>query len=356
MHMSMTPRERVLTTLAHKRPDRIPFELDFTPPLYEVFREKTGAANPREYFQLDIRSIGLAPTKKETDFSAYLPAQLPEGTQIDEWGVAHRPGSTYHFTKMIHPLANVDTVEELRQYPFPDRDAEYRRAHWPEQVRQLHEQGYFVDGFAGHIFETAWYMRGMDNLLVDFLVNEEYAAVLLDTIVEGNIAVARGMAEAGVDMIRMGDDVGSQRAMLMDPDLWRKWLKPRLARVIAAAKEVNPDIHIWYHSDGIIDPIIPDLIEVGVDVLNPIQPECMDPRWVKKTYGDKITLWGTIGTQTVMPFGTPDEVRAYVKDMVENLGQDGGLVLAPTHVLEPDVPWENVLAFVEAAREGFEKP
>ena len=347
----MTPRERVLAALAHERPDRTPFEFEFAPPMLETFREKTGADNPVDYFDLDIRSAGGKPTRQPGDFSAYLPVELPSGSVVDEWGVAHRPGSMFHFTKMIHPLANVNTVEELEKYPFPDVTAPYRYSHLPDEVTHLHDAGYFVDGFTGHIFEQAWYMRGMEALLTDLVLNQELATFLLDIIVEINCHRARCLAEAGVDMIRTGDDVGTQKAMLMSPDMWREWFKPRLAKVIAEAKAINPKIHVWYHSDGAILPIIPDLIEVGVDVLNPVQPECLDPEMIKKRYGHVASLWGTIGTQSIMPFGTPQEVAEYTKDRMRTLGYNGGLVLAPTHVLEPDVPWDNVLAFVETARE-----
>ena len=347
----MTPRERVLAALAHRRPDRTPFEFSFTPPMLETFRRETGALDPVEYFDLDIRSVSGRSTKRRGDFSEYLPQELPEGTTVDEWGVAHRPGSMFHFTKMIHPLANVNTVEELERYPFPDITADYRVSHLPDEVARLHEAGYFVDGFTGHIFEQAWYMRGMEALLTDLVLNPDLAAALLDTIVEMNCHSARSLAQAGVDMIRTGDDVGTQKAMLMSPLMWREWFKPRLAKVIAEAKAINPQIHVWYHSDGAILPIIPDLIEIGVDVLNPVQPECLDPEIIKERFGHVASLWGTIGTQSIMPFGTPQEVADYTKDRIRRLGHNGGLVLAPTHVLEPDVPWENVLAFVEIAKE-----
>jgi uroporphyrinogen decarboxylase len=124
-----------------------------------------------------------------------------------------------------------------------------------------------------------------------------------------------------------------------------------LASVIEAAKEANPEVLIFYHSCGYIEPIIPDLIEIGVDILNPVQPESMDPERIKKLYGNELAFWGTIGTQTTLPFGTPDEVRQEVKRMIETVGDGGGLLISPTHVIEPDVPWENIMAFVDAVKE-----
>jgi len=138
---------------------------------------------------------------------------------------------------------------------------------------------------------------------------------------------------------------------MFSPDMWRRFMKTRWAKVWSAARTIKPDIEIFYHSDGNILDIIPDLIEIGVTILNPIQPECLDPLMVKRRFGDRIVLHGTIGTQTTMPFGTPDQVRQTVRERVERLGADGALILAPTHVLEPEVPLANVEAFFEACRE-----
>jgi len=156
--------------------------------------------------------------------------------------------------------------------------------------------------------------------------------------------------EAGVDILRLGDDVGSQKGMLMSPEVWRKWLKPGLKKVIKSARDINPEIHIFYHSDGYIEPIIPELIEIGVDILNPVQPECMDPAKLKREYGDKLAFWGTVSCQRTMPFGTPEDVINEVKLRIKTVGENGGLLIAPTHILEPDVPWENVLAFFEGVK------
>jgi len=139
--------------------------------------------------------------------------------------------------------------------------------------------------------------------------------------------------------------------MMISPEIWRKWLKPRLAKVIDAAKSANRSVIISYHSDGVILPIIEELIEIGVDVLNPVQPECMDPAKIKALYGSRLAFSGTIGTQTTLPFCTPDEVRKVVKERIETVGKGGGLFIGPSHTLEPEVPWKNVVAFVEAVEE-----
>ena len=174
---------------------------------------------------------------------------------------------------------------------------------------------------------------------------------MLDRLTEMRCFMARRYAGAGVDILGLGDDVGMEHKLMMSPEIWYKWLGSRLAKVIQAARDVKPDIIIHYHSDGYVEPIIPKLIEIGLNVLNPVQPECMDPAKLKRLYGDKLAFWGTMGIQHTMPFGTPDEVRQEVKERIETVGEGGGLVIAPTHVLAPEVPIENIAAFVDAAKE-----
>jgi len=341
-------------TLRRRVPDRVPREMGFTPPVLDEFRRRTGATDPADYFDFEVRTVNLAPTRQEVDFSPYL-GSLPPNAWVNEWGIGHVPGSLYHFHDYIHPLQNVSTVKELRAYPFPDVTAGYLYSHMGGEVADWHRRGYAVQAEIPHpsgtLFECAWLLRGMENLLVDFMLNPDLATALLDHLTGSGIGSATRLAQAGIDILLTGDDVGTQRGMMMSPRLWRKWLKPRLAEIIAAAKKVNPDLLVFYHSDGNIEPIIPELVEIGVDILNPVQPECMDPAWLKREYGNHLAFWGTIGTQTTMPFGAPEEVRATVKERIETVGQGGGLLLAPTHVIEPDVPWENVVAFFKAVEE-----
>ena len=145
-----------------------------------------------------------------------------------------------------------------------------------------------------------------------------------------------------------GDDVGTQRGMMIDPDLWRTFLKPPFADIIAAARAESPRTPVFYHSDGDIREIIDELIEIGVTILHPVQPECMNPVEIKRKYGDRLTLWGTIGTQSVLPFGTPAQVRQTVKRFVAALAPRGGYVIGPTHSVNQDVQWDNVAAFYDA--------
>ena len=350
----MTPRQRVLAALSRRVPDRVPKHLELTPALLRIFQEKTGAQDPADYFGLEVRQAGPGETVLRTDFTPYL-GQLPPDAHVNEWGIGWVRGSVHHFEDMVHPLAERGSPEDLASYPWPDVTAPYRWADFENRVRQLQSLGHPVMGIipcvGGTIFETAWQLRGLENLLVDFHQNQEFAYQLLDHLTEMACLNAARIAAAGADSLQTADDVGTQRGLMMNPQMWRQWLKPRLARVIAAARQVKPEIHVFYHSDGDIGEIVEDLIETGVDVLNPVQPECMDPAQMKRRYGDRLAFWGTVGTQTTFPFATPQQMRQVVRERIETVGAGGGLLIAPTHVLEPDVPWENVVAFVEAVHE-----
>jgi uroporphyrinogen decarboxylase len=358
----MTARERVRTALRREVPDRVPRHVSWTPPARQALRQYLGDVAPEDAFRLDVRHAG--PSQRSTAderqrrFAPYFgPHNLPdgvpyEGLLLDEWGMGQVPHAEVHYTQYVYPLTGVDTVDALRRYPWPDLADAARWRHVAEQVAALHANGHAVAGSAAcSVFERAWYLRGMDQLFADWAENEDYATTLLDTITDISCGVARRFALAGVDVLQLGDDVGIQHQLLMSAAMWRRWLKPRLRRIIEAAREISPELLIWYHSDGFIEPLIPELIEIGVQVLNPVQPESMDPAALKRRYGDRLAFWGTIGIQTTLPFGTPEEVRQVVRERIETVGVGGGLLLAPTHVVQPDVPWENLCAFFEAIEE-----
>jgi len=351
----MIPRERVLTAMRREEPDKVPMQFSLCPSQMERFRRKTGASNPAEYFGFGIRGIGIRATKQKNDFSKYT-VDFPEGARVDEWGIGWvRTPSSYHFEHIIHPLEKALTAKEIREYPFPDLDADYRYEGLQERVSQIKEQGYAVSGSAmavgGTVFWPAYKLRGMEQLLIDFMVNPELSDALLDEVTERISIMAKRLAEASVDILHLADDLGTQLAPMMSYNTFRRFIKSRLAKVIESAKEVKPDILVLFHSDGHIQEFIPELIEIGIDILNPVQPECMNPAEIKQKYGDYLAFWGTVGTQTTMPFGTKEEVKQVVKERIETVGKGGGLLIAPTHVIEPEVPWENIMAFVEAVEE-----
>ena len=346
----MDHRERFLTAINRELPDRVPKYAEFTPRQLENLKEKTGCDDPAEYFCYEMREVWFHPTRQEIDYSPYL-GELPEGSIVTEWGYGEIPAHLYHLTKMVHPMRGFTSVEEIERYPFPDYDAPYRHDDLEERVRAVHDRGLAAVSHFTMIFEFAWYMRGMENLMLDFLDHPALADALLDRVADSQCFIARRSAEAGVDLVRTGDDIGTQRGMMISPEMWRRYLKPRLARLIGAAKSANPDVKVLYDSDGNFDPVIPELIDVGVDVLCPMQPECNDLARLKQEYGRHLAFWGSIGVQSNLPFGTPADVRDEVRERMDTIGRGGGLVIAPSHVVPPEAPWENVLAFFDAVDE-----
>jgi uroporphyrinogen decarboxylase len=353
----MTSRERVLAAMRHRRPDRTPFDFSwgFAPAQLERFRQATGAVDPDDYFGADTRLIRPSPTRRSTDFSSYL-GELPAGAQVDEWGIGRRPSASTdaahaHLDGFIYPLLGATHERDARDYPLPDLDADYRYEDFTARVAAVQARGLAALAVMDcTIFETAWFMRSMERLLLDFADASPFAAALLDRITAVREVQARRYAESGADVICLGDDVGTQRGMLMSVRMWRTWLKGRLARVIAAAREVRPEVLVFFHSDGDVTAIVEDLVEIGVDILNPVQPECMDPLALHLQFGRRLCLWGTVGTQSTFPFGSPGDVRREVLARIEAVGRDGGLFLAPTHMIEPEVPFANIVAFVDAVK------
>ena len=351
----MNNRERLLTALKRCKPDKVPKSFDLCPSQVKKFREKTGKDDYYEYFDFEFRPVDIRLTKLRTDFTRYL-GSIPENIRIDEWGIGHwQKNPDVHFERLLHPMKGFKSCKEIGNYPFPDVDAEYRYENLATQVNSLKQAGLatmaYVEPIGGTVLWTAYKLRGMENLFVDFMLNKDFAAVLLDKVTDLLCAMARGYAKTGVDIIELSDDLGSQKSMLISPAIFREWIKKRLLKIIQSIRKINPEVCIVFDSDGYIEPIIPDLIEIGVDVLKPVQPECMDPAKLKKLYGNKIAFWGTIGTQTTMPFGTPEDVKKIVKLRIETVGKNGGLLIAPTHLIEPEVPWENIIAFAEAVEE-----
>ncbi len=352
----MTPRERILTALRRREPDRLPFSFAMTGPVRQEFRRRTGARDHFEHYDLEHRPVSPRPSPHPADFSGYYRGRVFSGpVRFDpDWGYAMVDQAGHdHLRHWESPFDGREfTVRDALDYPIPDLDAPARYEGVAEANAAWHAKGYatlYVSGFS--TYDLSWLIRGYEPFLLDMAARTEASQTLMDRVCDAVAAQLRQMAGRGTDIVGFGEDVGSQTALMMSPALWREQIKPRFARIVRAAKTARPDVLFFYHSDGQIESIIPDLIEVGVDILNPVQPECMDPAAIKSRYGDRLAFWGAVGTQTTMPYGTPAEVRACVRRLFETVGRGGGFVCAPSHVLEPEVPWENVEAFVAACRE-----
>lgn len=352
----MTPRERILTALRRREPDRLPFTLNMTGPIQEEFRRRTGARDHFEYYGIEHRWVAPRPSPRSVDFTPYYRGRKFSGPhRIDpDWGYAMVDQAGHdHLRHWESPFDGREfTLRDAVDYPIPDFDNPARYSDVAERNAAWHAKGVATLYNASFsTYDFSWLIRGYEAFLVDMAARTEASQVLMDRVADAVGALLRHMAARGTDIVGFGEDVGSQTSLMMSPALWREQIKPRFARIVRAAKTAKPDVLFFYHSDGQIEQIIPDLIEVGVDILNPVQPECMDPVAIKARYGDRLAFWGAVGTQTTMPYGTPAEVKACVRRLFETVGKGGGFLCAPSHVLEPEVPWANIEAFVQACRE-----
>jgi len=348
----MLSRERMLTALGRGQPDRVPLTLAFSP----MTLPQIPNHDADEYFQTDIRYVTFKPPQEEAGFLRYLeglPKHVPMGelsTLRTYWEWSYHPE-----TPGTEPLAAVRTIKELEVFPLPEITDPSRYRGLSEKVRAFQDKGLAVMGIpphlGGEIFETAWRLRGFNQLLLDLRRNRELVDYLFDQITAMLIHNSVVLARAGVDILGLDDDVGEPTSMIISPAMWREFLKPRMAKVIEFAKEAKPDLFIFYHSDGYVEPIIPDLIEIGVDVLNPVQPDVMDPAGLKEEYGDRLAFWGTVGTQTLWAWGRPKDIEEEVKLRIETVGRGGGFVISPAYDIDlPEIPLENIIAFDKAAK------
>jgi uroporphyrinogen decarboxylase len=351
----MRHRDRVMMALNHEAPDRCPMQVSFTPEFavrlrqdMQVKGEKLhnphGGGNTYELERalgedMLLTSVGWA--------NSYYADTKP---YTDEWGI-HWGIQEYEtalgtgwYTEMVqHPLADEDALSSY-QPPDPNRPELYEDP--ARVIREFKDEYWIVGVTVTTIFETAWALRGYEKMLMDLALNPDLADAILEIPYQYHLTAAKKLVELGVDMIWTGDDVGAQHAMLISPQTWRKFLKPRLANFIAELKAINPDVKVAYHSDGNILPIIPELIEIGLDVLNPIQPASMPPAEVKKQFGDKLCFWGTVDEQHTLPHGSAADVKAEVIDRLQTVGKDGGLIIGPTHHVQLDTPLDNFWAMV----------
>lgn len=348
-------RERVARILAHQEADRVPFDtIGFPgPQMRALLDEMDLGQEQREcYSEGDFRYVVFRVAPDRQGLDPYLP-DLPPEADISPWGVGRIPlksADGYHAGhKLFHPLADVSTAEELERFPFPDVTAARCHGHLREEVRAAQREGFTVVGqMSQTVLETAYEMRGMDKLFVDFHERPDYVRALFAGITERRRFQARFFAEVGVDVLRIGDDIATQTGLLVGPEMYRQWIKPYHAEVVAAARRVNPRIHVLYHSDGALTALLPDLLDVGVTAINPVQPEAMLLERIKQDFGDRLTLWGCCATQSVYAFGGREEVLAQLRSLMSTVAPGGGFVLQFYNMLLTDRVLGNLRHFLQA--------
>jgi uroporphyrinogen decarboxylase len=328
----MTNKERVIASLKHQQPDKCPYVIGFTQKAAAAMTARYGDG---VYALLDNAVHGVAPNAGPKD------CWLSDTLWQDEFGVQWDRSIDRDIGNVCNCLIPERTLAGVE---FPDPIAPDKFTGMEDRIAA--GEGKFIQfGIGFSLFERAWTMRGMENLFMDMVEAPEFVDELLDAICDYNVALVEQAVKYDIDAIHFGDDWGSQRGLLMGPRLWERFLKPRLARMYGAGKAAGKFVTI--HSCGMVQELFPQLIEIGLDCFNPFQPEVMDPYEMKRLHGDKLSFWGGISTQKLLPYGTPDEVRAEAKRMIAEVGKDGGLIIAPAHGIPGDAKPENIMALIE---------
>jgi uroporphyrinogen decarboxylase len=374
----MTPRERVMAALNHQEPDRVPIALaqatgdGITLVAYENLLKHLGMGDLKaqvkdtrgqtakvdeavlQRFRVDFRGVGLGAPDHGGD------RWLDERTFEDEWGVVRtRPPGAYYYDLVRSPLAGDAALSLIERHRWPDPHDPGRYRGLKEKARHLHQETDYavVVDLNCAFFLRCCELRGWETFYMDLVANGEFAEALMDHYLNLRLAMAeRALSEVGenVDILMVtSDDLGMTDRTLISPALYRALIKPRQKRTFDFFR-ARTGAKLYFHTDGAIYPLIPDLIEIGTEVLNPIEVSAVgmgDTRQMKRDFGEKLTFWGAIDTRRVLPHGTPAEVREEVRRRILDLGPGGGYVISPVHNIQPDVPPENIVAMYDAAYE-----
>jgi len=359
----MDSRERVALALAHREPDRVPVDYWATPEITRKMIRRLGLADEEqllERFGVDFRYI------EGPKYIGPAPTVRPDGSVEDHWGVprirvqvGEGEATASYQEAFDFPLAAATTVDELRAYPkWPDPDwFDYEPVR--RQVAAARRTGKVVVFMGDRLnrcaqLKPAMYLRGVEQILLDLVLAPEMAEYIFRRVAEFYLEYARRTFEAagdGIDIFMMGDDFGTQNGLFMSLEMWRRFLRPGFAAFVELAKSYG--YKVAHHSCGSIQPLIPDLIECGLDILNPLQPEAadMDGAVLKERFGERLSFHGSISIQRTLPFGSPAEIRDEVRRRVEALAPGGGFILCTAHNIQADTPPENVEALFDAYRE-----
>ncbi len=369
----MLHRERIMQALDHQEPDRVPIDFGGTytttifHAAYDRLTARLGidAGQTRLYsktrrlaipnqavlqrFHVDTRFVGLSAYEGEQ-------REIDENTYFDEWGTTWKKADDGHYLYVDGPFYNrkrpPPEALDAGHWPDPDNPGYYRGL--AERAREARASGCAVIlNMPIGVIHQGQFLRGFADWLKDLYKNRAFSERMMDIIAERWIAVAEKALDEcadNVDIVFFGDDLASQLAPLFNPVIYREIIKPRHARMIAAVK-ARANVKILYHSCGAVAPLIDDLIEIGVDALNPVQVTAsgMEPASLKKRWGDQITFWGGINSQAVLPFGSPEDVRAEVRRVIDILAPGGGFVLNSVHNIQNDVSADNIVAMFDEA-------
>lgn len=330
----MTKREVVINAIQHRSTPFIPYAFDLTHDMQKKIQIQTGEKNLSRNYGSFI--VGLTDGNME---------QPDPHHKRDQFGVSWLMDQRGDFGVVDKILLPEPT---LNNYTFPEPDEADIRNKCEWLISKENTGLFTMFGIGFSLFERAWSLRGMENLLMDFILEPDFVNQLLEQICDYNLKVIQIALEYPIDCIYFGDDWGQQHGLIMGPAHWRRFLKPHLAKMYHLAKSNGK--FICQHSCGDIHEVFPDVIEIGLDIYNTFQPEIYDAAAFKNEFGDHLTIYGGVSTQHVLPHGSPDQVRIETRHMMDILGQNGGYICAPTHAVPDDVPLENLMAFIETVQ------
>lgn len=322
--------------LWRKPVDRLPVQVNYTGAM---------AAKLAGYFSCSEKELGarLGNHLLRVDVT-HSPVLSLDGKVAFDWWGAGWGTETEGYWHAVAPLAE---SADLASYRWPNPNAGSLLADAERAMAMDAGQHFVVPNFGFALFERAWSLRGFDQLLIDLVEQPGWVEELMDRITEIQLALATRFIAVGVDAGYFGDDYGAQRSLLFSPRIWRQLIKPRLARMFSVFRDAG--LPVILHSDGDIWPILPDLVDIGLNCLNPVQPEVLEHRRLRREFGEHLSFYGGISTQEVLPKATSTEVRAATLACIRNLAPDGtGLVVGPSHRMQSDIPSENVVAMLDA--------
>ncbi|MBU0716300.1 MAG: hypothetical protein KJ964_13170 [Verrucomicrobia bacterium] len=329
----MTNRERVLATLKHQQPDRVPYHIEFTQKALVRFQTYAGADR--------LASMGNCLTR-----CVIPPASAWRETAPDIWEDQFGVQWNRSVDKDIGVVCNTCVMpDNVRTYRMPDPDDPSRYQTLRDSLAAGKGERFVVGCIGFSLFERAWTLAGMENVLMAMVADPDFIHTLLDRILAYNLRVIENACRLDIDAMEFGDDWGQQTGLIMGPELWRQFVYPRVRQMYQAVKARNKFVFI--HSCGKVQEIFPDLIEAGLDVFNPFQPEVMDPVTMKKQFGRRLVFFGGISTQRLLPFGTVAQVKKEVRELLKVVGEQGGYIAAPAHAIPGDAKPENIAAMLD---------
>lgn len=362
----MNARERLLTTFRRTGlPDRVPVQFDLCRSLLDAFGERLGI--PVDYttsyfedltYRISANELRTAMGSDCVIVGGGLPSgyshPVPQpGQIINEFGLRMEQGPLYMQT-VEAPLRAASSARDVRNHHFPDPYAAGRFEDARRDVARYKDDFAIIGDVEWGLFEMSWSLVGMEKFMLDMSMGEDYVDVLIDSLMGFSVGIARQLLEVGVDVLWFGDDFGSQTGMLISPAMWRAIFKPRYAEMWQEVRSLDPEVIIAYHCDGAVAPILGDLADIGMQVFNPVQPNVPghDPQQLKDQFGDRFAFWGAIDQQALLPKGPPQAIAADVAEKIAILGEGGGYLCSPAHIVQADVSMEHVEALIAAVKDN----